>query len=464
MRMRLRDYTASVVVTLLSAAFGVLLLQGTAVLTTLIAGDDIGQKESVQVALSLVAVVFFAIAVYVGGVVTANTVGTVIAGRTRVIALYRLVGASATSLRRRVTVDGLVVGIVGSLLGLGVASLIGSVAVNLGIATGTIPSASYEIFSVQLVAPVVAVVLVTWLASWVGSKRILQVTPIQAGAAAVEPSQEETASHIVRNATAFTLIGIGAVLLAGGVLLGLVSMLGVLVGLLGGILSFSGIVLGAPLFMPPILRLVGRMLGRGPAARIAAANATRNPARSTRATIGLVIGVTLVTMFAVAAQSYVDTITRAREAYPADYGDSDQILALTITVFAVLFGFSALIAAVGMVNNLSLSVLQRRRELGLLRALGFTGRQVRAMITAESAQLTAASVLVGLVLGTFYGWAGVQSMFGSITGSPGLALPSLPLPFLAGVVVLAAALTVAAAVGPSRRATRVPPVVALAVE
>lgn len=463
MRMRLRDYTASILVTLLSSAFGVLLLQGTSVLTTLVAGDDIGQKRSVQLALSLVAVVFFAIAVYVGGVVTANTVGTVIAGRTRVIALYRLVGASASSLRRSVAVDGLLVGVVGSVLGFAVASGIASGSVGLGVATGSIPDLSYELFSVWLVAPVVAVVLVTWLASWVGSRRILDVTPIQAGAAAVEPSREEAAARPVRNVVAFVMIGIGAMLLAGGVALGLISMFGLLVALLGGILSFSGVVLGAPLFMPAILRMVGRMLGRGPAAKIAAANAVRNPARSTRATIGVVIGVTLVTMFAVAAQGYVDMVMRGREAYPADYGDSDQVLAMTITVFAVLFGFSALIAAVGMVNNLSLSVLQRTRELGLLRALGFTQAQIRSMILAESIQMTVAAVGFGLVLGIVYGWAGAQSLLGSIQGG-GFALPSVPWLVLVVAVIAAAVLSTAASIAPSRRATRISPVAALAVE
>jgi putative ABC transport system permease protein len=127
-------------------------------------------------------------------------------------------------------------------------------------------------------------------------------------------------------------------------------------------------------------------------------------------------------------------------------------------------GFSALIAAVGMVNNLSLSVLQRTRELGLLRALGFTAVQVRRMILAESAQLVTASVLVGLVLGIFYGWAGAQSLLGSINGNPGIVLPSIPLALLGIVVLGAIVLTIAASVTPSRRATRVTPVAALAVE
>ncbi len=464
MKMRLRDYTASVLVTMLSSSFGVLLLQGTSVLTTLIAGDDIGEKRSVQAALSLVAVVFFTIAVYVGGVVTANTVGTVIAGRIRVIALYRLIGASAGVLRRSVAIDGLLIGVVGSVLGLGVASLIAVGSMSLGISTGTIPAIGYELFPLRIVAPVVVVVLVTWLASWTGSRRILAVTPIQASAAAVEDVPDAAASRTARNATAFTLIGVGAALLAGGVALGQVSMLGVLVGMAGGILSFSGIVLGAPLFIPPILRMVGRMLGRGPAARIAAANAVRNPARSTRATIGLVIGVTLVTMFAVAAQSYVDVVNRGREAYPGDYGDSDRILALTIVVFAILFGFSALIAAVGMVNNLSLSVMQRTRELGLLRALGFTRAQIRRMVLAESIQMSAAAVGFGLLLGVIYGWAGAMSLFGTVLGGGGLTLPSVPWLILVLAVVATAVLSTLASVVPARRATRISPVSALAIE
>ena len=61
------------------------------------------------------------------------------------------------------------------------------------------------------------------------------------------------------------------------------------------------------------------------------------------------------------------------------------MLNVTVGVFTVLIGFSALIAAVGMVNTLSLSVMQRTRELGLLRALGFDRRQLRGMIVAESA-------------------------------------------------------------------------------
>jgi putative ABC transport system permease protein len=461
--MRWREYRATILVAALSGAFGALLLQGTVLLTALIAGDSIGEKESVQVALGLVAVVFFAIAIFVGGIVTANTVGTVIAGRTRDIALLRLVGADARRLRAATARDGILVGLAGSLIGtiVGVGIMAGMVAI--GRSTGDLPETTPQLVTPMLIAPVVAVTLVTWLSSWVGSRRILSVSPIQASAAAVEPDADTVRSATGRRVAAIALVVIGALLLAGGVVIGLVTMLGVLVGMLGGILSFSGIVLAAPFVMPAVLRLVGRAMGSSPTARLAAENAVRNPARSSRATIGLVIGVTLVTMFAVATSSYYDMIVRASEQYPEDFAGVDKTLAMTIGVFSVLFGFSAVIAAVGMVNTLSLSVLQRQRELGLLRALGFTAGQVRRMVLAEAAQMSVASVLFGLVLGVVYGWCGAQALLGSMLGG-GLVAPSVPWFVLGGAVLVAAVLAAAASVAPARRATRVSPVAALAVD
>jgi len=462
----LREHAPSILVASLSSAFGVAVLQLVGVISQIIEADGVtGDSGTVTVLLGLVGLVFIVIAVYVGAVVTANTFATIIAGRTRTIALMRLIGSSARSQRRAVAREGVLVGLAGAVFGAAAGTLATVATVLIGAGTGTIPDdVAYSFLSPVLLLPLGAVVLTTWLASWIGSRRVLDVSPMQATGAAGEQSMEEAAASRVRSGTAIVLFVLGGAALGAAVAIGQVSSYGILVGLGGGIVSFTGLVLGAHLVMPVALRLVGRLLGRGAAARLAAENAVRYPGRSSRTTIGLVIGITLVTMFAVALQGYTDIITRAQQNDPGYYSGIDTVFVITIVVFSILMGFSAVIAAVGMVNNLSLSVLQRRRELGLLRALGFTGRQVRAMITAESAQLTAASVAVGLLLGILYGWAGVQSMFGSITGAPGLALPALPLPFLAGVVVLAALLTLAAAVGPSRRATRVPPVVALAVD
>ena len=216
--------------------------------------------------------------------------------------------------------------------------------------------------------------------------------------------------------------------------------------------------------MPPALRLVGRLFGRSAPARLASENALRHPQRSSRATIGLVIGVTLVTMFGVAVASFNADHPRGAGGSAEEYAGTEQLLNGITAVFSVLIGFSGLIAAVGLVNNLSLSVLQRIRELGLLRALGFSVRQLRRMILTESAQLTFTAVLLGLVLGAFYGWVGAQSMLGSINGSPGIVFPAVPWLIVGIVAVAGAALTAIASWAPSRRATRVSPVAALAIE
>jgi putative ABC transport system permease protein len=293
---------------------------------------------------------------------------------------------------------------------------------------------------------------------------VLHVSPIQATGGAVEKSLDEAAGNRGRNVVAVVFFAFGGALLVLGMIIGMVNPVGVLVGVVGGLFSFTGVVLGSQLVMPVALRLTGRMFGRSAPARLAAENAVRYPERSSRTTIGLVIGITLVTMFAVCVETYQVIIREAQKTNPEVYQGVDQMLGVTVVVFSVLMGFSALIAAVGMVNNISLSVLQRTRELGLLRALGFTARQVREMILAESAQLTIAATLVGLVLGTFYGWAGAQSLLGSITGSPGLVLPSVPVGLLAILAGAAAVLTLVASVAPSRRATRIVPVAALAAE
>jgi putative ABC transport system permease protein len=461
-----KELRASILVAALSASFGVTLLQVIAVLSQIIVADSVtgASRTAVPLMLAIVAGVFIVIAVYVAAIVTANTFSTIIAGRTRVIALYRLIGSTARAQRRAVATEGLIVGVLGSLIGAVAGVLLVAGAVQLGVALRFLPELDYGYANPASYIPVPIVILTTWLASWIGSRRVLVVSPMQATGAAVESSADELRGRTGRSAIAITLFVIGWLLLALGILVGLISPAGVLIGIVGGVLSFSGLVVGAHLVMPPALRLVGRAFGRTATSRLAAENAVRHPERSARTTIGLVIGVTLVTMFAVAAASYQSMIDTAQQNEPELYNGIDTVLLITVVVFSVLMGFSGLIAAVGMVNNLSLSVLQRTREFGLLRALGFTTKQVRSMIISEAAQLTITAVLVGLVLGIAYGWAGAQSMLGSMYGSPGIVAPSVPIALLGVLVVCASGLTLAASLAPSRRATRVSPVVALAVE
>lgn len=465
MRARLKDQIPTLLVALLAGTFGVLLLHVTGMLAVAIAADSVtGESDTVALMLPVVAWVFIVIAIYVSAVVTSNTVATVVAGRTRLIALLRLIGSSARAERGRIAREGLAVGFAGAAAGVLLGTLAAFGLERVAVATGVMPAVDYQYLNVSVLLPAIAVVLTTWLASWVGSRRVLRVRPIEAIGQSVESGREELVRRRGRNIAAVVLVVLGTALLAAGIVVGLVRPEGVLIGLLGGILSFSGVVLAAHVVMPPVLRLVGRLFGRSPAARIAAENAVRNPERASRMTIGLVIGVTLVTTFSVTMESYRAMIHAAIEAQPEVFAGVEGILNVTIAIFAVLIGFSALIAAIGMVNTLSLSVLQRTRELGLLRALGFEARQLRGMIVAEAAALTVAATLTGLVLGFVYGWAGAQALLGGAQGQPVFIFPGIPWAMIGILVVAAGLLTAVASIAPARRAMRVSPVVALATD
>jgi len=452
---------ASLLVAALASAFGVVLVQITSVLATVISGGDLSLIPTVRTSLAIVAVLFIAIAVYVSAIVTTNTVATIIAGRVRTIALMRLIGSSAADQRRALSREGLKVGAVGAVIG----ALIGTALVQAGlfaaVAAGALPDLRYQLLDPFLILPIAVVVLSTWCATWVGSRRVLTVSPMQAVGAAEERTLEEAAKRPVRNIVAVALIVVGVLFLAGGVAVGMVDQAGVLLGLVGGLLSFSGLVLGAHFILPPLLFLVGRALGTRAPARLAAANAQEHPERSSRSTLSLVIGITLITMFAVAGATFERILAPSMES-AAQMEEAGELISIVLGVLSVLVGFSAVIAAVGMINNLALSVLQRSREIGLLRALGFTGGQVRAMILAESLQMSVAAVGLGLALGTFYGWAAAQSMFGFLVVDGGLVAPAVPWLLVVLCAVGAIVLAVGATILPARRAVSVSPVTALA--
>ncbi|WP_240638672.1 ABC transporter permease [Microbacterium sp. ABRD28] len=465
--LRERGMGASILVAGISSAFGVLLVSVTGFLAAILRADPyLGDSGTLAFVLSFLTVILVGVAVYVAGIVTANTFATVVAGRTRQIALMRLIGASARAQRQEVARQGLVVGVIGALGGL----VAGTGVAALGVVVGTellgLDGVSYGVVTGELLVPATIVALTTWVAAWAGSRRVLTVTPMQALGGAVEVTREEVVRRTGRNLTAVALFAVGGALLAAGIALGLVTPLGVAVAFIGGIFSFTGIALGASLLMPPVLRLIGRLFGGSATARLAAENALRYPERSSRMAIGVVMGVTLVTMFAVAIESTKAVLT-------ASAGGEllTEMAAVLDTFAAVMMGLvavSAVIAAVGLVNLLTLGVVQRRRELRLLRALGLTAPQVRRVVLLEAAHLTIAALATGLVLGVAYGWAGAQSLLGSVSGDPSLppgptfVWPAVPLVPVLIVVAATAVLTLVAAVVPTRLATRVAPVEALA--
>lgn len=137
----------------------------------------------------------------------------------------------------------------------------------------------------------------------------------------------------------------------------------------------------------------------------------------------------------------------------------DQVINVLLTAMVALLGVSVLVALVGVSNTLSLSVAERTRELGLLRALGMTKRQVSRMLTTEALQVSLTAGLIGTLAGIFFGWVGTVAVIMDI-GTTRLAIPWLQLGVVILVTMGAAAL---ASWLPGRRAGKTSPTEALAV-
>lgn len=462
-----RSFAPTVLVAALGTTFGSALVIAPGIVTEALRAAGVADLGPIKAILSVVGWLFLGIALYVGAIVTANTCATLIAGQTRIIALQRLVGATGATLRARITRTGLVVGVLGGVVGAVVGTALSALFVIVLRSNAVLPEAEYTYVPWELVLPVVAVVLATWGAFAAGSRRVLTVTPLEALSSSVEPSHDDVRSGTARKVWSIVLMAGGAVLMLLGLAVSSLSPVAVLPAALGGFVSFAGVAVGATIVMPPVLQLIGRIGSHDPVVLLAGRNAMRAPGRSSRATIGLVIGVTLLVTFAVALgimQHVLETEMRAMSAGSAtpEMIEAQRDLFVQINaVVSVIVGFSAVIAAVGVVNALALGVLQRRRELGLLRVLGLTGAQVRRMIVTEAVQMVVAAVVAGLALGTLYGWVGGQTLLGSL-GTP--VAPVLP-PLTIGIVVIGAlVLAVVATIAPVRRAMRVPPTEALAVD
>jgi putative ABC transport system permease protein len=116
----------------------------------------------------------------------------------------------------------------------------------------------------------------------------------------------------------------------------------------------------------------------------------------------------------------------------------------------VMLLLAVVIALLGVVNTLALSVLERTRELGLLRAVGMTRRQVRSAVRWEAVLIAAVGAVFGLCLGLVFGAA-----FARALASIGIVTVDVPVVQPVVCAVIAALAGVLAAVFPARRAARV---------
>jgi len=140
------------------------------------------------------------------------------------------------------------------------------------------------------------------------------------------------------------------------------------------------------------------------------------------------------------------TLLSKREYIDKQSGSINQLLGL---IYGLLF-LSVIIAVVGIIITLLLSVFERQREIGLLRAVGMTKSQVRTTVRWESVITSLLGAVVGIVLGVGLGWVIVYAL-----RDQGLSSFSVPVGPTVSILVMAFVIGVLAAVYPAWRATRV---------
>jgi putative ABC transport system permease protein len=139
-------------------------------------------------------------------------------------------------------------------------------------------------------------------------------------------------------------------------------------------------------------------------------------------------------------------------------GIADQVTALLNIVYGLL-AISIVIAVIGIANTISLSVHERTRELGLLRAVGMTRGQLRASIRWEAVLVALMGTGLGLALGV-----GISFVMTRALSAQGLDTFTLPVGQLAVLVILGALVGVIAALRPAYRAGRLDVLKAIATE
>ncbi|MFD8204385.1 ABC transporter permease [Streptomyces sp. NPDC003470] len=252
---------------------------------------------------------FAGIAFLVGIFLIINTFSMLVAQRTREIGLMRAIGSSRRQVNRSVLVEALLLGVVGSVLG---------VAAGVGIAVGLMKlmsaagmNLSTDDLTVKAATPVVGLVLgvvVTVLAAYLPARRAGKVSPMAALRDAGTPADGR--AGWIRGLIGLVLTGAGAAALyAAGTADKAsdgASMLGV-----GIVLTLIGFVVIGPLLAGAVVRVISAVLLRafGPVGRMAERNALRNPRRTGATGAALMIGLALVACLSVVGSSMVASAT-----------------------------------------------------------------------------------------------------------------------------------------------------------
>jgi putative ABC transport system permease protein len=294
-----------------------------------ITGDKAADEAVTEInkALSFIStflLVFAGVSLVVGSFLIVNTFSILVAQRTRELALFRALGASRRQVSRSVLFEALVMGFIGSTVGLGLGFAL-AVGIKALFATiGLDLSGSPLVFQPRTaVAAYLVGMLVTAFAAYLPGRRASRISPVEAMRDDVAMPERSIRRRTLVG-TAMTALGATAM----GV--GLFTEIAKAIAYVGAGILFVvlGVALASPLIGRPVVGVVGVFYRRmfGTVGRLAEQNAMRNPRRTAATASALMIGLTLVSMMAVFGQSAKASVDKEiGEGFSADYVISNVV-------------------------------------------------------------------------------------------------------------------------------------------
>jgi putative ABC transport system permease protein len=285
-----------------------------------VTGQTVAAESSNQInqALSFFStalLIFAFISLFVGAFTIFNTFSILVGQRTRELALLRIVGASRRQVFRSVLVEAFILGLIASLvgLGLGVLAALGLEALLKGFGI-TLPSGPLVFQTRTVVAALVIGIGVTVVSAVSPARRAVRIPPV-AALADYRSEQEESSRRRIVIGTVIAVAGIVALTV------GLTQPAIQLVGL-GAVSVFIGIGMLAPIVARPMASVIGRPLARtlGISGKLGRENSMRSPRRTAQTSSALMVGLALVSTIAVFGASLSKSATSSVDnAVNADY-------------------------------------------------------------------------------------------------------------------------------------------------
>ncbi len=157
-----------------------------------------------------------------------------------------------------------------------------------------------------------------------------------------------------------------------------------------------------------------------------------------------------------AAEPFPNVVVQTQSELIAEFVNGINLL---LGMFTVLLALAIIIAVLGITNTLALSIIERTREIGLLRAVGMSRRQLRRMIRWESVIIAVFGAILGMLTGIVLGWAVVQAL-----KDEGIGTFAIPVTQMIILVLVAAVAGIVAAIYPAFKASRLNVLDAIAYE